>query len=67
MADCVEKEELGHNEGLDDHDGRSSQDEHEADDVYSTHDVQDGEARASLGRLLLYLLLETEHDDSVEK
>jgi len=77
MADGIEEEELRHNESLDNHDGGSSENEQEADEVKNTNGVQNPprstkarSPKASLGLLDLDRfglgLQETEHDDEVE-
>jgi len=73
MADGVEEEELGDDEGFDNHDGGSSENEQEADKIHTTDGVQNHVAStsASLGLLFRGLLdlglAEAEHTDGVEK
>lgn len=49
MANAVEKEKLGDDESLDEHDGACSDDRHEGYDVYYAYGIEDKVAWPSQG------------------
>ena len=46
MADCIEKEKLGNDESLDEHDGACGNDCYQADDVHDPDGIEDDVAWA---------------------